>query len=221
MPENGLHQCQSGCFQVCSNCLPEHPNCPKCQEYCIITSKVAHDVLKIIRKHEDAISSQDAVLVYLKDVFDFVQKHREWFAIIVILTAIQYSVSTGIFGYFEILFALLTTAVGGTIGASVYVEDMKEKTEQKTGPAKFGATLFFIFFFPIIVGAGMGLGGMIGLAFGCCSLFIWKLWALGHYIEAVISSIMIAFAVSKLIQHEKYGRHINEICWKVFGRPLF
>ena len=74
---------------------------------------------------------------------------------------------------------------------------------------------------PIIADAGLAYGGMIGLAFGCCSILIWNLWVLGYYIEAVISSIMIALTVFKLLQHEKYGRYFNEIWWKVFGRPLF
>ena len=109
-------------------------------------------------------------------MFGFVQKHKEWFGIIVILTAIQSFISTGIFIYFEILFVLLTTVIGGTIGASVSVENMKEKTEQKMWPAKFGVTLFFILFSPATAIAGLLFGGIIGLTIGCCSILIWNLW---------------------------------------------
>ena len=52
VPENSLHQCQNGCFQVCSDCLPENSKCQECLEYCIVTPKVAnqniaHHFLKI------------------------------------------------------------------------------------------------------------------------------------------------------------------------------
>ena len=139
-------------------------------------------------------------------VFDFVQEHKEWFAIVIVLTAIKYFISN-----FDILFVLFTTTIGGTIGALQCLDNMKDKAEQKTGPAKCGATLFFMSFFHIIAVAGLVFGGMIGLTVGCCSILIWNLWVLGYYIQVVIALLMISFTILKLLQHKKYGK------WWIWG----
>ena len=71
VPENSLHQCQNGCFQVCSNCLPENSKCQECLEYCIITPKVAKDVLEIIQKHESRIIPRSsAIISNIKKVYE-------------------------------------------------------------------------------------------------------------------------------------------------------
>ena len=67
VPENSLHQCQNGCFQVCSDCLLENSKCQECLEYCIITPKVAKDVLEIIQKHE--YIPQGSIISYMVNVY--------------------------------------------------------------------------------------------------------------------------------------------------------
>ena len=78
MPENSLHQCQNGCFQVCSNCLPENSKCQECLEYCIITPKVAKDVLEIIQKHESRIIPRSsAIISNIKKVYESTGENRK------------------------------------------------------------------------------------------------------------------------------------------------
>ena len=85
MPESGLHQCQNGCYQVCSECLPQNSKCEECKEYCIITSKVATDVLEIINKHESKTKRFGTISSMLRKMLEKCEENGKMIMIILFL----------------------------------------------------------------------------------------------------------------------------------------
>ena len=117
MPENSLlHQCQNGCFQVCSVCLPENSKCQECLEYCIITPKVARDILEIIQKHESRTipQGQGAITSYMEKVYQTKRGEKEKLVAIIISLVLaimitKYALSNATF--FQVFFLLFLALI--------------------------------------------------------------------------------------------------------------
>ena len=217
MPENSLHQCQNGCFQVCSDCLPENSKCQECLEYCIITPKVAKDILEIIQKHESRTIPTATIKSYMEKIYETIGENGIIILSLIIVTVIaKYFMSNATF--FQVLFLLFVIIMGSVIGASTAMEAFKREHRDKS---QIMQAFLFIFVFPVKSASWLMLGGIIGLVFGCFILLIWNLWNLGYLFGANVCILAISASIYKLLQHQQYGSFINEKWRKIYGRPLF
>jgi MFS family permease len=217
VPENSLHQCQNGCFQVCSDCLPENSKCQECLEYCIITPKVAKDILEIIQKHESRTIPTATIKSYMEKIYETIGENGIIILSLIIVTVIaKYFMSNATF--FQVLFLLFVIIMGSVIGASTAMEAFKREHRDKS---QIMQAFLFIFVFPLISMSSLMLGGIIGLVFGCVILLIWNLWSLGYFIEGIVCIIAIFASIHKLLQHEQYASELNHKWRNIFGRPLF
>ena len=220
VPENSLHQCQNGCFQVCSDCLPENSKCQECLEYCIITPKVAKDILEIIQKHESRFIPKATIKSYMEKIYETIGENGMIILpLIIVLVIAKYSLSNATF--FQVLFLLFVTLIGGVTGASTAIEEFEQEHRDKN---PLLAAFLFVFIFPVLAASRLMFGGIIGFTFGCLTLLILNFWSRGYFIEGIICIIAIVSAIYKLLQHEHIQSKLNDLNhkWrKTFGRPLF
>ena len=220
VPENSLHQCQNGCFQVCSDCLPENSKCQECLEYCIITPKVAKDILEIIQKHESRFIPKATIKSYMEKIYETIGENGMIILSLIIVMAIaKYSLSNTTF--FQVLFLLFVTLIGSVTGASTAIEEFKQEHRDKN---QLLVAFLFVFIFPVLAASRLMFGGIIGFTFGCLTLLILNFWSRGYFIEGIICIIAIVSAIYKLLQHKHIQSKLNDLnhTWrKTFGRPLF
>jgi DNA-directed RNA polymerase subunit F len=96
--------------------LPENSKCQECLEYCIITPKVARDILEIIQKHESRTipQGQGAITSYMEKVYQTKRGEKEKLVAIIISLVLaimitKYALSNATF--FQVFFLLFLALI--------------------------------------------------------------------------------------------------------------
>lgn len=178
-----LFQCTKGCSHVCIDCLAKHAMCSTCNEECYVASRAARNLLSVISKTSSSIC--------LKEYFiDYWPQFAIGFAVWIALKSVL--------SIWALLFILATTFTGAGIGILVSIQDFEAHKRDTRNP--FIEVFQVLILLPTLTGAGLGIGGGIGLSLGLLSSLIFNFWMTENYLAIdliLLSLVILLFWASK------------------------